>query len=195
VRSKVGYEKLILDANEMTVRFAAEGMKIDLGGIAKGLAIDKAIEAIKEAGGLGALVDIGGDIRCYGKTPKGQKYWFVGLQNPDLESEEQILFTLKLSAGAVATSGDYQRFVVIGGRHYSHIINERTGSSAEALSSVTIIAGSATDADALATAVSVMGAEKGIELIEKCPGTEAIMVSPAPEYKITKTSGAEKFIK
>jgi len=193
--SRVGWDKLILEDSEQTVTFAVDGMRLDLGGIAKGFAIDKAIEAIKEAGGLGALVDIGGDIRCYGKTPKGQKYWPIGLQNPDLESEKQTLFTLKLSAGAVATSGDYQRFFLINGRYYSHIINERTGSSAEALSSVTIITDSATDADALATAVSVMGAKKGIELIEKRPGTEAIMVSPAPEYEITETTGAKKFFK
>ena len=193
--SRVGWDKLILEDSEQTVQFAVDGMRLDLGGIAKGFAIDKAIEVIKESGGLGALVDIGGDIRCYGKTPKGQKYWPIGLQNPDLESEKQILFTLKLSAGAVATSGDYQRFVLIGGRHYSHIINQKTGSSVEGLSGVTIITDSATDADALATAVSVMGAEKGIELIEKSSNTEAIMVSPAPEYKITRTSGAEKFVK
>jgi thiamine biosynthesis lipoprotein len=193
--SRVGWDKLILEDSEQSVQFAVDGMRLDLGGIAKGFAIDKAIEAIEEAGGLGALVDIGGDIRCFGKTPKGQKYWLVGLQNPDLESEEQILFTLKLSAGAVATSGDYQRFVLIGGRHYSHIINQKTGNSAEALSSVTIITDSATDADALATAVSVMGAAKGTELIEKSSSTEAIIISAAPEYKITKTSGAEKFIK
>ncbi len=191
----VGWDKLILEDSERTVKFAVDGMRLDLGGIAKGFAIDKAIEAIEQAGGLGAMVDIGGDIRCYGKTPKGQKYWPVGLQNPDLESEKQILFTLKLANGAVATSGDYQRFVVIGGRHYSHIINERTGNSADALSSVTIIADCATNADALATAVSVMGAERGIELIENKDGTEAIIISPAPEYIITKTSGAEKFIR
>lgn len=193
--SRVGWDKLILDNSERTLQFTVDGMKLDLGGIAKGFAIDKAIEAIKETGGLGALVDIGGDIRCYGRTPKGQKYWLVGLQDPDLESEKQVLFTLKLTDGAVATSGDYRRFFIIGGRHYSHIINQKTGGTAEALSSVTIITDSATDADALATAVSVMGAERGIELIEKCPGTEAIIVSAAPEYKITKTSGAEKFIK
>ncbi len=193
--SKVGWNKLIIEDGEQTVRFTIDGMRLDLGGIAKGFAIDKAIEVIKDSGGLGALVDIGGDIRCYGKTPKGQKFWLVGLQNPDLESEEQILFTLKLSAGAVATSGDYQRFVVIGGRHYSHIINEKTGGTAEALSGVTIIADTATDTDALATAVSVMGAERGIELIENRAGTEAIVVSPAPGYKIMETSGAEKFIK
>jgi thiamine biosynthesis lipoprotein len=193
--SRVGWDKLILKDNEQSVQFAVDGMQLDLGGIAKGFAIDRAVEAIEEVGGLGAMVDIGGDIRCYGKTPKGQKYWLVGLQNPNLESEEQILFTLKLSAGAVATSGGYQRYFLIGGRHYSHIINERTGSTAEALSSVTIIADSATDADALATAVSVIGAERGIELIENRAGTEAIIISAAPEYKVTETSGAEKFIR
>ena len=97
--------------------------------------------------------------------------------------------------GAVATSGDYQQFVLIKGKRYSHIINRRTGTSAQCLSSVTIIADNATDADALATAVSVMGAKKGLVLIEKLPDTEAILITSQPNYELIKTSGAEKFIK
>ena len=195
VRSKVGYDKLILNEADKSIRFAVEGMRIDLGGIAKGFAIDRAIEAVRKIGGLGAMVDIGGDIRCYGKTPKGQKYWLVGLQNPDLESEKQNLLTLKLTDKAVTTSGNYHRFFIIGGKHYSHIINQKTGGIAEGLSSVTIIADNAADADALATAVSVMGVEKGLQLIENTPNTEAIVISASPDYEIKKTSAADKYIK
>ncbi|MFQ6034813.1 MAG: FAD:protein FMN transferase [Sedimentisphaerales bacterium] len=202
---KVGFEKLKLDSQNRTVKFAVEGMRLDLGGIAKGYAVDKAIEAMKKAGAIGAMVDIGGDIRCAGRAAGGKSHWLIGLQDPKAVQDSKFpaqgqsgcdyLLTLKLVNGAVATSGDYQQFVLIEGKRYSHIINRRTGKSAEGLSSVTIIADNATDADALATAVSVMGAEKGLALIGKLPDTEAILITSRPEYELTKTSGAEKFIK
>jgi len=202
-RSKVGYEKLILDANETGVRFAVDGMKLDLGGIAKGYAIDKAIESIQKCGALGAMVDIGGDIRCFGTASKGKSHWLIGLQDPrkaknDFDTGTPLL-VLKLKNAAVTTSGNYRRFELINGKKYSHIINRNTGTcaigtDAEALSSVTIIAKNATDADALATAVIVMGPEKGIALIERLSETEAILI-PSQERKLIKTVGAEKFIK
>jgi len=105
-----------------------------------------------------------------------------------------VLLVLKLEDAAVATSGDYRRFVVIEGEMYSHIIDAKTGCSSDRLTSVTIISQNATDADALATAVGVMGAEKGLALIEEMPETEAILITSAPQYKIIKTTGAEKFI-
>ena len=202
-RSKVGYEKLILDANEMTVRFAVDGMKLDLGGIAKGYAIDKAIEAMRAGGAVGGMVDVGGDIRCFGLPPKGKKTWRIGLEDPTepqggnqtlAVSAGRVLLVLKLTNAAVATSGGYRRFVLIEGKKYSHIMNRVSGESAEGLSSVTIIAQNAIDADALATAVTVMGPEKGLALIETIPKTEAILIMPPPEYQLIKTTGAEKYI-
>jgi thiamine biosynthesis lipoprotein len=202
-RSKVGYEKLFLDANEMTVRFAVEGMKLDLGGIAKGYAIDRAIEAMQAGGAAGGMVDVGGDIRCFGLPPKGKKTWRIGLQNPaepDSDEQtlagttEQVLTVLKLTDAAIATSGGYRRFVLIEGKKHSHIVNPDTATSAEGLSSVTIISKSALDADALATSVSVMGAEKGLALIEKIPNTEAILITPSPNYKLIKTTGADRYV-
>lgn len=202
-RSKVGYEKLILDANEMTVRFAVEGMKLDLGGIAKGYAIDRAIEAMQAGGAVGGMVDVGGDIRCFGLPPKGKKTWRIGLQNPaEQDSDEQtlagaadqVLMVLKLTNAAIATSGGYRRFVLIEGKKHSHIINRDTATSAEGLSSVTIISQNAINADALATAVSVMGPEKGLALIEKIPNTEAILITPSPNYKLIKTTGAGRYV-
>ncbi|MHC4462291.1 MAG: FAD:protein FMN transferase [Planctomycetota bacterium] len=197
-RSKVGYEKLILDANEMSIRFAVGGMRIDLGGIAKGYAIDKAIEAMQNCGAAGGMVDIGGDIRCFGVRAGKKDSWLVGLQDPgkavEAISGRALLLKLKLVSRAVATSGDYQQFILIEGKRHSHIIDRRTATGARGLSSVTIIADSATDADALATAVSVMGTEKGLALIEKTPEAEAILISSRPSYKLIKTSGAEKYI-
>jgi thiamine biosynthesis lipoprotein len=198
-KMKVGFEKLQLDGENRTVKFAVEGMRLDLGGIAKGYAIDRAVEAMRKCGASGGMVDIGGDIRCFGTPPKGRDHWLIGVQDPNVADDDidigQLLSTLKLTNAAVATSGDYRRFVLIDGKKYSHIIDTNKGSSASELASVTIISKDAISADALATAVSVIGPERGLALIEKTPETEAILISSQPEFKFVKTSGAEKYAK
>ena len=198
-RSKVGFEKLKLDSENKTVQFSENGMLLDLGGIAKGYAIDKAIEAAQSCGAIGAMVDIGGDVRCFGLPPEGKDNWLIGLQDPNsaIEGTEGggLLLVLKITNTAVATSGDYQQFVLIEGKRYSHIMDRRTGTSTEGLSSVTIIADNATNSDALATALSVMGVQKGLALIEKLPDTEAILITSPPKYQLVKTTGAEQYIK
>ena len=198
-RRKVGYEKLILDVNNMTVRFTVDGMKLDAGGIAKGYAIDKAVEAMQTAGAVGGMVDVGGDIRAFGAPPQGKNEWLIGLQDP-AETEtvlntDRYLLVLNLTDSAVATSGDYRRFVLIGDKKYSHIIDTKTGYGSDKLASVTVIAPNAADADALATAVSVLGQQKALVLIETIPETEAILITLQPQYKIIKTTGVEKYIK
>lgn len=197
-KSKVGFEKLKLDGRNSTLQFTVEGMQLDVGGIAKGYAVDKAVETMQTHGAIGGMVDLGGDIRCFGAPFKGRDHWVIGLQNPEMVKDSAgsgVLLKLKIANGAIATSGDYQQFVIIEGKRRSHIIDRKTGTSTEGLSSVTIIADNATNADALATAVSVMGYEKGLELIENIPGTEAIMITSQPEFKLIKTIGAERYIK
>ena len=198
-KMKVGFEKLQLDDENRTVKFAVDGMRLDLGGIAKGYAIDKAVEAMQKCGASGAMVDIGGDIRCFGTPPKGRDHWLIGVQDPNVTNDDigtgGLLSTLKLTNAAVATSGGYRRFVLIEGKKYSHIIDTDRGSSASELASVTIISKDAITADALATAVSVIGSEEGLDLIEKMPEAEAILISSQPGFKLIKTSGAEKYIK
>jgi thiamine biosynthesis lipoprotein len=198
VRSKVGYDKLVLDSNEMTVRFAAKGMRLDLGGIAKGYAIDRAVGAMQKEGALGGMVDIGGDIQCFGAPPEGKERWRIGLQDSRAVGGEagqgQILMVLELTDAAIATSGDYQRFVLVEGERYSHIIDAETGYGGGELTSVTIIGKNAMEVDALATAVSVMGVENGLALVEQRGEAEAILVTSVPEYQLIKSSGAERFI-
>ena len=198
-KAKVGYQKLILDSENKTVRFTVDGMKLDLGGIAKGYGIDLAADAMQKAGALGGMVDVGGDIRFFGAPPRGKQKWLVGLQEPKIDNKgnvsQNLVLTLQVLDKAVTTSGDYRRFVLIDGKRYSHIINPSTSSAAEGLSSVTIIAQNATEADALATAVSVMGKEKGLAFIEKIPDTEAILISSAPQFEQTRTTGAAQYIK
>jgi len=192
-RSKVGYEKLILNEDNKTVQFRIDGMRLDLGGIAKGYAIDLAVEAMKAGGAVGGMVDVGGDIRCFGKPLGPKDNWLVGLQDPDAEGG--ILMVLKLGDMAVATSGDYQRFVLIDGQRYSHILDPATNLAVRELSSVSIIAPAAVDADALATAVSVMGTARGLEMIEATESAEAILISAGPEFERAQTSGAGVYIK
>ncbi len=202
-RARVGFEKLELDVEERAVRFDVDGMRLDLGGIAKGYAIDRAVEAMKKCGAVGGMVDVGGDIRCFGVPPRGKKKWTIGVQDPDIGAsdswpvarDKSLLLVLQLADAAVATSGGYRRFVMIEGKKYSHIIDGKTGRSAGALASVTIISEDAITADALATAVSVMGAEEGIALIEGLAGTEAIVITSEPGQKLIKSSGAEKYVK
>ena len=197
-KSKVGFEKLVLDEHNKTVKFTIDGMRLDLGGIAKGYAIDKTIEAIQAKGALGAMVDVGGDIRCFGAPPEGREKWLIALQDPSHPQTSlgisQTLLTMAFNDVAIATSGDYQRFVLIGGEKYSHIIDRNTATGAKGLSSVTIICPQAITADALATAVNVMGPEQGLKLIESLPEAEAILLSSGPQYQRTQTKSAQKYI-
>lgn len=213
-KSRVGYEKLILsrkgplpgDANAMTVRFAVDGMRLDLGGIAKGYSVDKAVEVMRRKGAIAGMVDSGGNIRCFGK-PIDRDFWLIGLQNPKAvrpetalpESQgivgaEQVLMVLKLTDSAVATSGDYRRFAMVAGKKVSHIIDTNTATGANKLSSDTIIAKTGIDTDALSTAVNVLGAEKGLALIESLSETECILITAAPEYRVIKSRGVDSYL-
>ncbi|MHC4772651.1 MAG: FAD:protein FMN transferase, partial [Planctomycetota bacterium] len=164
----------------------------DLGGIAKGYAIDKAIEILQAGGVSGAMVDIGGDLRCFGTAANGKEHWLIGLQDP--ADDETILMTLNMDDMAVATSGDYRRFVMIDDKKHSHIVNPVTADSTQDLSSVTIIAPTAMAADALATAVTVLGNKKGLALIEKIENTEAILIANGEEFSLLKTTGVDQYI-
>ncbi len=197
-RQRVGCQNIVLDHNSMSVRLTLPGMKLDLGAIAKGYAIDKAVQAMRRCGATAGLVDLGGDIRCFGETDRKDNFWYVGVQDPAKAEKDtlsgQSILTLKLKNEAAATSGDYRRFHLIKGKKYSHIINSATGSTGGQPASVTIIAPNATGADALATAVSVMGCQKGLQFIEKLPGVEAVLIPAAGGPEILKTGGATPFI-
>lgn len=192
VKQKIGCKKILLDANDFSIRLSAGGMKLDLGAIAKGYAADKAVAIMKNCGATGGLVDLGGQIGSFGTTETKGK-WMIGIQDPTKPQENQIIAAFALNDAAISTSGNYHRFYVIAGKRYSHIFNPATETSADTLSSVTIFAQTGTAADALATAVSVMGAEKGLELIKSLKSTEAIIVI-AETGQTIKTDGIEKFL-
>ncbi|MFC1783516.1 FAD:protein FMN transferase [Planctomycetota bacterium] len=198
VREKVGYRKLILSATQQTVSLAVEGMEINVDAIAKGYAVDRALAAVRRPGVKSALVDIGGEIACFGGDQLRQN-WIVGIQDLFYEENgnplsQRVRWKVALHDCAIATSGNYRQYVTIGGQRYSHIIDPRTGKPAEKLPSVTVIAPRTEAADALATAVSVMGPEKGMALIESLAETEAFLVTGTrEELLIHRSSGFEKF--
>jgi thiamine biosynthesis lipoprotein len=170
--SRVGNDGLIIE--DGAARFDTAGMEVDLGGIAKGFAIDRAIEALSESGALSALVDIGGDIRVLGRRGDNTK-WKIQVRDPRPEKGDPII--LRLENVAVATSGDYARFFRIGERRFSHIVDPRTGRPVHSVPSATIIAPDAVTADALATAASVLGAPRAVELVDSQLGVECMIVS------------------
>ena len=199
-REKVGYRKLILNRELRTVRFEVEGMKLDLGAIAKGYGIDKAAEAMRAAGAIGGMVDVGGDIRCFGKAAGGAGKWRLGVEDPQAaEGEGRYLFVLEFDEGAVATSGDYRRFVMIGGERESHIIDTSKGRGSKGLRSVTAVADNAMDADGYATAVTVMGTERGLAYIgslagaDGLAGVEAVVIDE--QGAILATAGAKELVR
>jgi len=169
----VGSDGLIL--NDRTARFARAGMEVDLGGIAKGYAVDLAVEAMREAGARSGLVDIGGDLRLIG-VPQEERPWKVKIVTPPGVDWEKPR-VLHLGESAVVTSGDYERYFTIGKEKMSHIFDPRTGRPVRSVPSATVLAPTATDADALATAISVMGPEEGIALIDSLDGVECMIVS------------------
>lgn len=155
----VGSDKLSVNCTENKIKFAGIGVKIDLGGVAKGYAIDRAADIMKKHGVENFIVNYGGDMLFCGN--KGGKPWSIGIKNPDKPSE--ILKKLEFGTSGckgVATSGDYERFFVIEGETFSHILNPKTGKPVKDARSVTVIGENATLTDAAATAVSVALHEK-----------------------------------
>ncbi len=171
-RELVGYEHLIIDDELNRAKFDKEGMSITLGGIAMGYAVDCACEKLIEAGIKHALVDIGGDMRAIGD--KNGVPWEVALQNP--RNKEEYITIIKLDNESVATSGDYERYFFLKERIH-HIMNPKTGYSADECISVTVITQNCIDADALSTTVFVMGPEKGKALLDEL-GIKGLIISP-----------------
>ena len=164
----VNYSDLVIDEQGSRARFARERMEVTMGGIAKGYAVDRACEVLMSRGLKGALVDIGGDIRAIGVVP-----WRIGIADP--RTTEGLLGVIDLVNRSVATSGDYQRYLLIGAERIHHIINPKTGEPARESISVTIIAEDSLIADALSTAVFVMGPERGKVLLDTI-GVAGLMI-------------------
>lgn len=169
---RVGYECLRLDERKRGAALEVPGAGVDVGGIAKGYAVDLAVRAIKRAGVDKGLVEISGNTRFFGS---GAKAWRVGIEHPRREGE--LIGTIAIGDLAVSTSGDYRRSFTVNGRRYHHILDPHSGMPAKGVASVTVVARTATEADALSTAVFVLGPVEGFTLLRKVPGAEALLVS------------------
>ena len=171
---RVDYRKIRVDSAHSSVFLAEPRMEIDLGAIAKGYAVDRACESLQRKGIENFLVNAGGDLKVRGEKEPGLP-WVVGIQHPRLPSE--FIAKLRPRNAAVATSGDYEKFFVKEGERYHHILNPVTGKPARQCQSVTVMAPSAMDADALATAVFVLGPAKGLSLLAKIANAHGIIVN------------------
>jgi len=166
----IGHEKVVLSGDR--VELAAPGMRIDFGAIGKGYAADRVAELLQSRGFENYIIDAGGDVLVGGS--RGNTPWQVAVRHP---RKGEFLAVFGASDRAIATSGDYEQFSVIGGERYSHILDTRTGRPARGLVSVSIVARRAADADALATAVFVMGPQRGLEFVESLSDVEALLVA------------------
>lgn len=170
----IDYRMIKLDARNSTVRFMHPQLQIDLGGIAKGYAVDRAIAILQQRGINNATVSAGGDSRVLGD--KRGSPWIVGIKNPRHADKMSIL--LPLENVAISTSGDYERFFIDerSGERVHHILNPRTGRSASGVISVSILGPRGFDTDPLSTTVFVLGLEKGMQLLKQLPGYDAIII-------------------
>jgi len=171
--SRVGWHRIQMVPKTNRVFLPQEGMKIGFGAIGKGYAANRAMAIISKAGFQHALVDAGGDLLAKGNDANGND-WRIGIADPNKKGH--VLMELRLSNMAVVTSGDYERFVVIDGQHYGHILDPRTGWPVRDLHSVTILCPDAELADALATAVFVKGAVDGLAFVNSVKHVEAVII-------------------
>jgi thiamine biosynthesis lipoprotein len=180
--SLVGYQTIEFDESSYSVGFGVDGMGLDLGAIAKGWAIDRAMEILSARGVRNAIIDAGGDLRIIGARP-GKDFWRIGIKHP--RDQGALLLTLDLRDTAIVTSGDYERFFVVEGVRYHHILDPATGQPARDCRSVTVLAPTAAEADACATAAFVLGPSKGLAFLRKRPGVRGVIVGAAGELHWT----------
>ena len=171
----VGHHNLILDHGARSLRFARDGVRIDLGGFAKGHAVDCAAALLRERGMAHAFVSAGGDSRVIGDR-RGRP-WTIGVRDPRRAGE--VVAVLPLVDVAISTSGDYERFFECDGVRFHHVLDPRTGKSPDSVHSVTILAEDGLTTEALSKTVFVLGLEKGLRLIESLGGVDAVVVDAA----------------
>ena len=181
----VNYQHVLLDAATSTVRFSQPGVRIDLGGIAKGYSVDCGIEILRKRGFTHALVNAGGDSRVLGD--RFGKPWIIGIRHPD--HPDQVITRVPLTDSAFSTSGDYERYFDEDGVRYHHIIDPHTGHSASKVRSATIIAPTATRTDGLSKTAFVLGPDEAMKIYNRLDDVDAILVTP--DGRILYSKGLE----
>lgn len=194
LQEKVGFQCIKLDEENQTAELLKAGMQLDLGGIAKGYAAEEALEVLRNYGIKRALIDAGGDVTL-GNSPPERKNWEVAVPKNQIKGENKFI-TLRAANRTVTTSGDMFRFVVIDGERYSHILNPKTGLGATRQIQATVISPDGMKADALASVLTLMDPEKGMELIDNLDQTEAIIfINQDGNILEWRSVGIERFFK
>lgn len=171
--NRIGYQHVILDKEKQTVFVKQSGTRIGFGGIGKGYAADCAKLILQQSGVESGVVNASGDLTVWGTQPNG-KNWTVGIADP--QHKHMPFASLELKDASIATSGSYEKFVIIDGKKYSHNIDPRTGYPVHGIKSTTIICKSAELADAMATPITVMGVKKGLYLIDQLKDIACIII-------------------
>ena len=179
----INYRNILLDKAAKTVMLKEKGMRIGLGGIGKGYAAEKTRQYLKSLGATAGIVNASGDLTTWGNQPDG-KPWTIGIADPNNASS--IFSYLEVSDMAVATSGNYEKFIWVNGRKYSHTINPKTGLPITGIKSVTILTPNAELADALTTPIAIMGIEAGLHLINQLHQVEAIIIDDDDRVYLSK---------
>ena len=182
----VGYQGLEIDESARTAVLTRAGMRAHLGGIGKGFAVERAATILRARGFHDFMIQFGGDLYVGGT--RGDRSWRLGIRDPRGPAERSFA-AIDLTNSAFSTSGDYERFFIRNGKRYHHILDPRTGEPARGCRSVTIVAKSATLADALSTGVFVLGPQAGMELIERLPDVEGVIVGE--DNRVLVSSGLQ----
>ena len=169
----IDYRNIILNKDDKTIFLRNKGMRIGFGGIGKGYAADCAKRIMVDAGVTSGIVSASGDLNAWGYQEDGSP-WTVGIANPNLK--QSFFSTLNITNKSIATSGNYEKFVMINNQIYSHTVNPKTGYPIKGVKSVTIITTSAELADAMATPVNILGVSEGLNLINQIKGIECVFV-------------------
>jgi thiamine biosynthesis lipoprotein len=169
----INYRNIIMDPEASTVMLKEAGMRIGFGGIGKGYAAERAKIIMKELGSESGIVNASGDLTTWGVQPDG-KPWTIGIADPNAKGK--VFSYMNITDMAVATSGNYEKFILIDGQKYSHTINPKTGLPIRGIKSVTIISRNAEIADAMATPVMIMGILPGLNMINQIKDIEAILI-------------------
>jgi thiamine biosynthesis lipoprotein len=178
----IDHRALQIDEGAGTASLARAGMKVNLGGIGKGYAVDRAVAILRDAGLTDFMIQSGGDLFVSGR--RGDRPWRVGIQDPR-GAPDALFAAFDLTDAASSTSGDYERFFIRDGRRYHHILDPDTGEPARRSRSVTIVAKSATVSDGLSTGVFVLGGERGMALIERLADVEGVIVDDDNQVRVS----------
>lgn len=186
---KVGYKNIVLDSVQSTIFLKMKGMKIGFGALGEGYATNKCKEMMLAKGIKSGIVNGSGDMSCWGKQPSG-KDWKIGITNPF--DTDKLIAIVPINNGAVTTSGNYEKFVVLDGKRYSHIINPATGYPVAGLSSVTVFGPNAETANGLSTSLMVLGKTAGLNLLSKFPDYSCVMITDNGKVVKSKKFGINK---